>query len=88
MLARYHATAQPLTQLAAPGPIIARTKSGTTLVAAPLDYVAWTEQVAAFAHRADVKAKDRTIWLTGTFSPRAKQELHASGWTLREGATP
>jgi hypothetical protein len=88
MLARYHATAQPLVQLAAPGPIIARTKSGTTLVAAPLDYVAWTEQAAAFSHRTDVKAKDRTLWLTGTFSPRAKQEFHAAGWTLREGATP
>lgn len=88
MLARYHATAQPLVQLAAPGPIVARTKTGTTLVGAPLDYVAWTEQAGTFAHRPDLKAKDRTLWLTGTFSPRAKQEFQAARWTLREGATP
>ena len=88
MVARYHATTQPLSQLSAPGPIVARTKTGATLVAAPLDYVAWTEHAATFARRADLKAKDRTLWLTGTFSPRARQEFQAAGWTLREGATP
>jgi hypothetical protein len=85
MLARHHATVEPLVQLSAPGPIVARTKAGSILVPAPLDYVPWTEQVAQFAARPDLKAPARTVWLTGSASPRAKRELAAAGWTLREG---
>ena len=88
MLARYHATVGPLAQVAAPGPIIARTRGGAILVPAPLDYVPWTRAVATFARRPDLKAKDRTVWLTGKLSPRAKQELAADGWTVREEPIP
>jgi hypothetical protein len=88
MLARYHASAQPLVQIVAPGPIFARTKSGGALIAAPIDYVPWTEPVAAFARRPDVKAKEKTVWITGMFSPTAKKEFEAAGWTLREGPKP
>jgi hypothetical protein len=84
MLARYHATVEPLVQLSAPGPIIARTKAGGLLVPAPLDYVPWTEQIAKFSARPELKAPTRTVWLTGSFSPRAKREFQAAGWTLRE----
>jgi hypothetical protein len=87
MLARYHATIEPLAQVSAPGPIIARTRAGVVLVPAPLDYVPWTEPVAAFARRPDLKAKERTVWLTGKLSPVAKREFAAAGWTIRE-ATP
>jgi hypothetical protein len=88
MLARYHATVEPLLEVSAPGPIVARTKSGGLLVPAPIVYVAWTEPVAKFASRADLKAKQRTVWLTGALSPRAKQQFAAAGWTVREGPTP
>lgn len=84
MLARYHAMVGPLAQVAAPGPLVARTKAGAVLVPAPLDYVPWTQAVATFARRPDLKGKDRTIWVTGTLSPRAKQELTAAGWAVRE----
>jgi hypothetical protein len=85
MFARYHAEVEPLAQLSAPGPIVARTNSGTTLVAAPLDYVAWTEPVASFARRPDLAAKERVVWLTGTLTIRATRELGAAGWSVREG---
>jgi hypothetical protein len=84
MLTRYHATVEPLVQVSAPGPIVARTKAGALLVPAPLDYVPWTEQVAKFAGRPELKAKERTVWLTGFLSPRAKREFAAAGWTVRE----
>src|SRR5262249_23468556 len=87
MLARYHASASPIPRVSAPGPIVARTTSGAVLVPAPLDYVPWTEAVATFARRPDLKAKDRTILLTGQLTPRAKQEFAAAGWTVREGST-
>ena len=85
MFARYHAEAEPLAQLSAPGPIVARTNRGATLVAAPLDYVAWTEPVASFARRPELAAKERSVWLTGTPTPRARQGLAAAGWAVREG---
>jgi hypothetical protein len=88
MLARYHTGRQPLLQVVAPGPIFARTKAGGTLVAAPLDYVVWTENVAGFARRPDVKAKEKTVWVTGSFSQHARREFEAAGWTLREGPNP
>jgi hypothetical protein len=88
MLARYHGTVEPLVQVSAPGPIIARTKAGSVLVPAPVDYVPWTEPVAKFARRPDLKAKARTVWLTGTLSPQAKREFKALGWTVRDGSAP
>lgn len=88
MLARYHGTVEPLAQVSAPGPIVARTKAGSTLVPAPIDYVPWTEPVATFARRPDLKAKSRTVWLTGKLSPQSKREFEALGWTVREGSSP
>ena len=88
MLARYHATVEPLAKVAAPGPIIARTRTGGILVPAPIDYAPWTKPVATFARRPDLKAKERTVWLTGTLSAQAKQGFATAGWTVREGATP
>ena len=38
--------------------------------------------------RPDLKAKERTVWLTGTLSPRAKRELAAAGWTVRAEPAP
>jgi len=88
MLSRYHAKVGPLARVDAPGPLVARTRAGGILVPAPLDYVPWTRAVATFARRPELKAKVRTAWLTGTLSPRAKQEFAAAGWTVREEPIP
>jgi hypothetical protein len=56
----------------------------------PLDYVAWTEGVAAHFDRITKAAKSdypnakRELWLTGRASPRTATELGSRGWTLRE----
>jgi hypothetical protein len=88
MLAHYHAKVAPLAQVDAPGPLIARTRAGAILVPAPLDYVPWTQAVATFARRPDLKAKKRTAWLTGRLSARAKKEFAAAGWTIHEEPIP
>ena len=49
MLAEYHEKQKPLTAMAAPGPVMARDQEGALVLPAPVDYVAWTERVAAFA---------------------------------------
>jgi hypothetical protein len=87
MLARYHEGTQRIAQVTAPGPIIARTVPGALLVPAPVDYVAWTQRTARFAQRDDLKAPQRTAWLSGQMSPRARKQFEGQGWTVFESFT-
>lgn len=88
MLVRYHKGAEPLTEVAGVGPIVAKTGSGALLIAAPVDYVTWSQRISTFAKRPDLQAATRTAWITGKFSARAAQELEAAGWKTREGGDP
>jgi len=85
MLAASHA-ATPLATIGPHGILIGRTRDDGVVVAAPVDYVAWTQNVATFAHRADLKTTVRGIVTPGRFSPRAKKEFAALGWTIHEVA--
>jgi len=87
MLARYHEAVAPIGQVAAPGPIIGRTVDGRLVVPVPVDYVAWTERVAHFSQRSDLKAPNRLGWLSGRLSPRARKEFTGQSWTIDESFT-
>jgi len=65
--------------------IVGRTAAGGVVVAAPVDYVSWTEPISNFAHAQHLKATEADLWITGKMSPRAKQEFEALGWRLHEG---
>src|SRR5262249_46810270 len=84
ILAAYHRTQGPIAALRVSGTLVAQTPAGGLVVPAPVDYVAWTERVARFAHRPDLAGQNRQIWLTGRLSPRARQELTRLKWTARE----
>jgi hypothetical protein len=86
ILADYHRSEAPVAKLWVAGTLLGETEAGALVVPAPADYVSWTERVAGFATRPDVAAaKSRQLWLSGRLSPRARQELTAHGWTVREG---
>ena len=51
---------------------------------AAVDYVAWTERIGRMAQRDDLKAPDRTTWLSGQMSTRARKEFTARGWKVDE----
>jgi hypothetical protein len=86
MLAEYHEKKKPIIAMTAPGPVIARDQDGAMIIPAPVDYLSWTERVAAFAkHPSFQAARQRTVWISGQISPRAKQEFEANGWTIQEG---
>jgi hypothetical protein len=87
MLARYHETVRPIARVTAPGPILGFTASGALVVVMPADYVAWTERVARFANREDLRAPERIAWISGRYSPRAWHELEKRGWSLFESYT-
>jgi hypothetical protein len=87
MLARYHETTQRIAQVTAPGPIIARTVTGALMIPAPIDYAAWTQRAARFAQRDDFKVPQRTAWLSGQMSPRARKQFEGQGWIILESFT-
>ena len=84
ILARYHESVAPIAVTMAPGPIIGRTANGTLVVPAAVDYVAWTERIGRLAQRDDFRAPDRTTWLSGQMSARARKEFTARGWRVDE----
>jgi hypothetical protein len=56
------------------------TSSGEIHVPAPVDFVTWTEEVAAFANRDDIPAGTRILVHTGKLSPVAAAGVTAAGW--------
>jgi hypothetical protein len=86
MLARYQETVAPIVRLVARGTVIGYTRTGAVVVTAPVDYLSWTQRISDFARRTDLKAKERSVWLSGRMSPRAIQEFQALGWVVHEEA--
>jgi hypothetical protein len=78
--------ARRLEEMTATGTIVGREKGGALVVPAPVDYVSWTERVARFADRDDLKSSERSIWLTGKMSLRARSEFEKRGWQVKEEA--
>lgn len=85
LLADYHRQT-PIAKIRTSGVVvIGTTHPGDLVVATDLDYVWWNEEAAQFAARADLKAKNRTLLLTGKASPRVGEELARAKWNLRAG---
>ena len=86
MLAEYHEKKKPLTDIGARGPLMARDQEGALILPAPVDYLSWTERVARFTTQpAFLEVPQRTLWLAGQMSPRAKKEFTANGWSIQAG---
>ncbi|MES2475165.1 MAG: hypothetical protein V4640_05250 [Verrucomicrobiota bacterium] len=60
----------------------AMTTAGELHVAAPVDFVTWTEQVAGFSSRDDLGQAPRVLLHTGKIAPPAAEGLKAAGWSL------
>jgi hypothetical protein len=59
-----------------------------------VDYLTWNERVAKVApeiaerSKSELRAAKLELWVTGKVSPRARQELTALGFAVREQALP
>jgi len=91
ILRGYHETRGPITGLTIVQPlVVAQTKSGTAIIPFALDYGVWTanadrlSQQLKTSYRAPGFNTRFELWVTGTASPRAKQELEARGFTVIE----
>lgn len=83
-LARLHAGERPLAELeAADGLLLARDREDRRVLAVPDDHLSWTGEVAsAFAL---AEGPGSALFLAGTLSPRARDELRRRGFEVHEG---
>jgi hypothetical protein len=88
MLARYHEAVAPIAQVSAPGPILGTTASGALVVPMPVDYISWTERVAGFPKRSDIRAASEHVgFVSGRLSPLASKEFTKRDWKMFESYT-
>lgn len=93
MYAGYHRSVAPIQRFVPVGELTAAvTTTGVLVFNVPLDYLAWTRDIAMFGRWAlrpayDVKGViDREIWFAGTVSAMARKELEARGWKVTDRA--
>jgi hypothetical protein len=90
MLQKLHAQSPVEALLTDTRVMVAKTKDGRALALLPGDYMPWTEKLATGAKelgertQKEIGATSREIWISGDFSPTAKQELKTLGWGARE----
>jgi len=91
MYAGYHRAVSPIGRFVGVGPVpAARTIKGALVFNIPVDYVAWTQEVARVVTNASNLANQLTgisekqLWVTGTLSPRARTEIRRLGWKVYE----
>ncbi|MFO1304825.1 MAG: hypothetical protein U1F54_13915 [Burkholderiales bacterium] len=89
LVAQHHKNVAPVKKVRTSGVVVVGEKArGEIVVAADLDYLWWNADSAAFAARSDVKAKKRTLLVSGAASEKAAQELERARWDVRTRLRP
>ncbi len=57
-------------------------EDGERIFPLPVDYLTWTDEVAAFINNDHFNSARKTILVTGTATMRSQQELSARGWNI------
>jgi hypothetical protein len=91
MYAGFHRAISPIEKFVSVGTLpAARTAKGALVFNIPVDDVVWSETVARLVTNAANLANqlpginERQLWVTGTLSPRARQELGNLNWKVYE----
>jgi hypothetical protein len=90
MLSVYSDLESPIAELVSPrGLVMARDVDGGLVVPLYLDLGLWTQPMQRFVDAMEVALPEspaqKTLLASGSFSRRARSELAARGWTIREG---
>jgi hypothetical protein len=93
MLRGYHETQGQLTGITRVGNLtVAQAKTGQGIITFPLDYGVWTANADKLSQKMKSTYKapgfngNFELWVTGSVSPTAKQQLEARGFTVVEQA--
>jgi hypothetical protein len=68
------------------------TKRGDFVAIVPVDHIVWTESVARLVDSyegdlgEDGKTRTRSLWVSGTVSPKAREEFEKRGWTVHDNS--
>jgi len=85
ILARYQTTVGPIARLVErPTLFVGEAASGVLVMPVPYDELTWTAEADDVSANPELKGASREIWLSGRCSERARQELAARGWVVRE----
>jgi hypothetical protein len=91
MMYSYHKNVEPFTEIIpVRRVVVGYTAKQSVVVTLPMDYVYWTERAdrgtAALVqlNLTGRPIKKTELWITGTFTPRAMQELNSRGIVVRE----
>jgi hypothetical protein len=89
LLGDYHQRETPLVQVRMRGIVpVAKSKNGSLVAAAAIDYLYWSEESAAFARAQELAADKRVMLIAGGTSDRATAEFSRIGWKVRGGLRP
>jgi hypothetical protein len=93
MYAGYNKSVTPLERFISLGQFaVSRTVNGALVFNLPLDHLVWTEPIAQSMTAANQLVndlpgiKEKQVWLAGTVSLRARQEIERLGWQVRDRA--
>ena len=93
ILRGYHETQGPITGITMVGALtVAQTKSGAAVIPFALDYGVWTANADRLSQNMKTTYKapgfngNFELWVTGTLSPKGKQELERRGFRVVEQA--
>ena len=86
MLSRYHKTIQPLQSITVRGMVIATNTKGSVVIAAPVDYLSWSEKLDKFSGRDRSSGKKHELYIAGTMSDMARSNFKERGWELHENS--
>jgi hypothetical protein len=85
ILALYQKKVGPITGLESrKALVLGHARSGALVVPAAMDLVTWSPDVDAFTANPELKGSPKEIWLYGQATERARAEIKARGWTLKE----
>ena len=86
LLSWYHTSHSPIASIVADESLPqAVTVSNEHLVMLPIDYLFWTESSAATIDRMSKSSNaQRSFWILGQMSDRARKELQARGWKIHD----
>ena len=89
----YHDTVSPVSQvMIVSGVVVAKAKNGSVLIPFPLDHGVWSEQAERIitglvsSIKAKLAPKKIELWITGTVSPLARQQLKKLEINVTENA--
>ncbi|HEY1267238.1 MAG TPA: hypothetical protein VGH16_08280 [Candidatus Binatia bacterium] len=88
----YHKNVAPIESFQSIGGLAAARIRDAVIFTLPLDHLVWTETMARFLTAANKKvddlsgAKRKQLWVGGTLSDRAREEIRKLGWEAQENA--